>query len=67
MSVAPAKLPRTAEEVVDTKAFFNRVLPLYEQGVGDIGFGFEDATQRVQHAASLSRGERAVDSPFVSA
>src|SRR5439155_12485716 len=36
MPITPARLPRSAEEVVDTKKFFNHVLPLYEKGVGDI-------------------------------
>src|SRR5437870_12443748 len=36
MPITPAKLPRNAEEVVNTKNFFNVVLPLYEKGVGDI-------------------------------
>lgn len=36
MSVTPIKLPRTAQQVVDTKNFMDRVVPLYEQGVGDI-------------------------------
>ena len=36
MPISPARLPRNADEVVDAKNFFNRVLPLYEQGVGDI-------------------------------
>src|SRR6184192_4497839 len=36
MPITPAHLPRTAEEVVDSKNFFDRVLPLYEKGVGDI-------------------------------
>src|SRR5438309_9916289 len=36
MPITPAKLPHSADEVVDAKNFFSRVLPLYEQGVGDI-------------------------------
>src|SRR6058998_180350 len=36
MPITPATLPRTADEVVDAKNFFHRVLPLYERGVGDI-------------------------------
>ncbi len=36
MSVTPANLPTNAEEVVDKKEFFNRILPLYEQGTADI-------------------------------
>ncbi len=36
MAVTPAKLPKNADEVVDKKNFFNRVVPLYEQGTGDI-------------------------------
>jgi pyruvate/2-oxoacid:ferredoxin oxidoreductase beta subunit/NAD-dependent dihydropyrimidine dehydrogenase PreA subunit len=36
MPITPAKLPHCADEVVDAAKFFNRVLPLYEQGVGDI-------------------------------
>ncbi|MGB7156444.1 MAG: thiamine pyrophosphate-dependent enzyme [Tepidisphaeraceae bacterium] len=36
MPISPAILPHSAEEVVNRKNFFNRVLPLYEHGVGDI-------------------------------
>ncbi|MEX2216741.1 MAG: thiamine pyrophosphate-dependent enzyme [Phycisphaeraceae bacterium] len=36
MPITPAKLPRSADEVVSKKNFFSRVLPLYERGVGDI-------------------------------
>jgi pyruvate/2-oxoacid:ferredoxin oxidoreductase beta subunit/NAD-dependent dihydropyrimidine dehydrogenase PreA subunit len=36
MPITPAVLPRTADDVVNSKNFFKRVLPLYEQGVGDI-------------------------------
>src|SRR5215470_11220357 len=36
MPITPAKLPRNAEEVVDSKAFFDHVIPLYERGVGEI-------------------------------
>ncbi len=36
MPISPARLPRTAEEVVDNSNFFDRVLPLYEHGVGDL-------------------------------
>src|SRR3989304_784568 len=36
MPITPAKLPRNAKEVVDARNFFDRVLPLYERGVGDI-------------------------------
>src|SRR5882724_5512713 len=36
MPITPAQLPRTAEDVVNSAHFFNRVLPLYEKGVGDI-------------------------------
>src|SRR5947207_15143132 len=36
MPSTPAKLPRNADEVVDSAKFFNHVLPLYEKGVGDI-------------------------------
>src|SRR5262245_32249774 len=34
--MTPATLPRSAEEVVNTRNFFDHVLPLYEKGVGDI-------------------------------
>jgi len=36
MAVTPAKLPTNADEVVDKKRFFERVVPLYEQGIADI-------------------------------
>jgi len=36
MSVTPAKLPQNSDEVVDRKKFFDRVVHLYEQGVGDV-------------------------------
>src|SRR5215510_13259188 len=36
MPITPAKLPHNADEVVDAAHFFDRVLPLYEKGVGDI-------------------------------
>src|SRR5436190_7108898 len=36
MPITPAKLPHCADEVVNAANFFNRVLPLYEKGVGDI-------------------------------
>ena len=36
MAITPAKLPRNADEVVNKKNFFDRVVPLYEQGVADI-------------------------------
>src|SRR5262245_1450854 len=34
--MTPATLPRSAEEVVNTRNFFDHVIPLYERGVGDI-------------------------------
>ena len=36
MGITPAKLPTNADEVVNTKNFMERVIPLYEQGIGDI-------------------------------
>src|SRR6185295_10145435 len=36
MSVTPAILPKNADEVVNVQNFMGRVIPLYEQGVGDI-------------------------------
>ncbi len=36
MAITPAKLPRSAEEVVDRKDFFERVVDKYEKGLGDI-------------------------------
>src|SRR2546421_6588975 len=53
MPITPAKLPRNADEVVDTKNFFNRVLPLYEKGVGDIELDADlDTARSVIPAAS---------------
>jgi pyruvate/2-oxoacid:ferredoxin oxidoreductase beta subunit/NAD-dependent dihydropyrimidine dehydrogenase PreA subunit len=36
MPITPAILPRSIEQVVDARKFFERVIPLYERGVGDI-------------------------------
>lgn len=36
MGITPARLPKTAKEVVDTKDFNERVVDLYEKGTGDI-------------------------------
>src|SRR5579862_9682021 len=36
MPITPAVLPKNADEVVSVKNFMDRVIPLYEQGVGDI-------------------------------
>jgi pyruvate/2-oxoacid:ferredoxin oxidoreductase beta subunit/NAD-dependent dihydropyrimidine dehydrogenase PreA subunit len=36
MPITPAKLPTNADEVVNVENFMGRVIPLYEQGVGDI-------------------------------
>src|SRR5262245_46939904 len=36
MAISPAKLPKNADEVVNSRNFFEQVLPLYEKGVGDI-------------------------------
>ena len=36
MAVSPAQLPKTIDDVVDTKDFNLRVIDLYERGVGDI-------------------------------
>jgi len=36
MAVSPAKLPTNADEVVNVSNFMGRIIPLYEQGVGDI-------------------------------
>ncbi|WP_428938891.1 thiamine pyrophosphate-dependent enzyme [Fontivita pretiosa] len=36
MPITPAVLPRSVEQVVDARNFFERVIPLYERGVGDI-------------------------------
>ena len=36
MPITPAKLPKNANDVVDTKNFMERIVPLYEQGIGDI-------------------------------
>src|SRR5438034_9028605 len=36
MPITPAKLPTNADEVVNQKNFMERVIPLYEQGTGDI-------------------------------
>src|SRR6266576_207231 len=53
MPITPAKLPHTADEVVDAANFFNRVLPLYERGVGDIELDADlDTARSVVPAAS---------------
>src|SRR4051794_6704782 len=53
MPITPAKLPRSADEVVDAANFFNRVLPLYEKGVGDIELDADlDTARSVVPAAS---------------
>src|SRR3954471_22897182 len=53
MSVTPAVLPRNADEVVNSKNFFNHVLPLYERGVGDIELEADlDTARSVIPAAS---------------
>jgi pyruvate/2-oxoacid:ferredoxin oxidoreductase beta subunit/NAD-dependent dihydropyrimidine dehydrogenase PreA subunit len=53
MPITPAKLPRNADEVVDAANFFNRVLPLYEKGVGDIELDADlDTARSVIPAAS---------------
>ena len=53
MPITPAVLPRTADEVVDSKNFFDRVLPLYERGVGDIELDADlDTARSVIPAAS---------------
>jgi pyruvate ferredoxin oxidoreductase beta subunit len=36
MAVTPAKLPKSAKDVVDIKNFMENVVPQYEKGVGDI-------------------------------
>jgi pyruvate/2-oxoacid:ferredoxin oxidoreductase beta subunit/NAD-dependent dihydropyrimidine dehydrogenase PreA subunit len=36
MAITPAKLPTNADEVVNTRNFMDRVIPLYEAGTGDI-------------------------------
>ena len=51
--ITPAKLPRNADEVVDQKNFAERVIPLYEQGVGDIELEADlDTARSVIPAAS---------------
>jgi pyruvate/2-oxoacid:ferredoxin oxidoreductase beta subunit/NAD-dependent dihydropyrimidine dehydrogenase PreA subunit len=53
MPITPARLPRNAEEMVDTKGFFHHVLPLYERGVGDIELDADiDTARSVIPAAS---------------
>src|SRR5918992_782254 len=53
MPITPAKLPHSAEEVVDSKNFFHHVLPLYEKGVGDIELEADlDTARSVIPAAS---------------
>ena len=46
MPITPARLPRCADEVVNSKNFFERVLPLYERGVGDIELDADLETAR---------------------
>src|SRR5258708_4037190 len=36
MGITPAKLPKNADEVITQKNFAERVIPLYEQRIGDI-------------------------------
>ena len=36
MAVSPAKLPKSVDEVVDVQDFKERVIDLYERGIGDI-------------------------------
>jgi pyruvate ferredoxin oxidoreductase beta subunit len=53
MPITPAVLPRSADEVVNTKHFFNHVLPLYERGVADIELDADvDTARSVVPAAS---------------
>jgi pyruvate/2-oxoacid:ferredoxin oxidoreductase beta subunit/NAD-dependent dihydropyrimidine dehydrogenase PreA subunit len=53
MPITPAVLPRDADHVVDARNFFNKVLPLYEQGVGDIELEADlDSARAVVPAAS---------------
>ena len=53
MSITPAKLPKNADEVVNQKNFMERVIPLYEQGVGDIDLEADlDTARAVIPAAS---------------
>jgi pyruvate ferredoxin oxidoreductase beta subunit len=53
MSITPAKLPKNADEVVNQKNFMERVIPLYEQGVGDIELEADlDTARAVIPAAS---------------
>jgi len=46
MSVTPAKLPTSAQEVVDVEDFFHRVIPSYEHGVGDVALEADIDTAR---------------------
>jgi pyruvate/2-oxoacid:ferredoxin oxidoreductase beta subunit/NAD-dependent dihydropyrimidine dehydrogenase PreA subunit len=53
MPITPAVLPRDADHVVDARNFFSKVLPLYEQGVGDIELEADlDSARAVVPAAS---------------
>src|SRR2546430_11042999 len=53
MAITPATLPRSADEVVNAKNFFDRVIPLYERGVGDIELEADlDTARSVVPAAS---------------
>lgn len=53
MPITPAKLPRNADEVVDTENFMGRIIPLYEQGTGDIELEADlDSARAVIPAAS---------------
>ena len=36
MAVSPAQMPKSIQDVVDVEDFFNRVMPAYEQGHGDL-------------------------------
>ena len=55
MAITPAKLPRNADEVVDTKSFMENVVQLYERGVGDIELEADvDVARAVIPAASAA-------------
>ena len=55
MPVTPADLPRNADEVVDVRNFMERVIPLYERGVGDIELEADiDTARSVVPAASAA-------------
>src|SRR6185436_7691030 len=66
MPITPAKLPTNADEVVNVQNFMGRVIPLYEQGVGDIELEADmDTARSVVPAASVGPRDFSVIAPEI--